>query len=664
LATTALVTETPASVVFLSENLEVLFLPGSTDYLLITFNEAGEPANGRTLWGEKLVRRKGLTTLGFMTRTANWFPEADMRAAVAALTPLLARFPQRVLFGHSMGGYGAIKYSRLLCNSVALSFCPQYSINPNDVGSFDGRYLQSYRPALHGDMRIAPTDVAGAVYLCYDPWLREDKLNVDLIRLAAPAIKLLPMAYTGHGTITAFRGSEFATQLFALSRAQNFNAVRRYAAVRRRAHSARVRLMLRPLAQRHLPWAGLIYIHTCSAMQPDVAASFADLIAALAVQRGNSDLCRRVTQRAIEIFPNHPRLLEVVAHHLGHVGDLQSAIDIARRLTVLQPENAAARSQLASLLQRNGDLRLARIEALAALDIDPVNIVALRMLAHIDRADNNLEQAIKWLHRGVAVQPEDTGLHVWMAGMLLQTGAITAAQAAAEQVLLLQPTDAAALKILAEVAQRGGDFSTAITIVRRAMLSTPNDTHLQAWLAQLLMQSGALADAQVQAERTLAMDAANSAALRCLVEIALREKRLDDAAKWARTVAQVVRGNAAHLAWAAHMLIRAGDLDSSRDVALSVLAIEPSHADALHCLSDISARTERLEHAIIWAGRAVDAEPKKADRHHYAALLLMRGGDFAAARKSASSALALNPNHAGALRCITDINARLPETEK
>ncbi|WP_428486524.1 tetratricopeptide repeat protein [Rhodopila sp.] len=656
---TEVANDAPAHTVFFSENLEVLFIEAATSYLLITFNEAGEPANGRTVWGDGLVRSAGITTLGFMCRSANWFPQADMHAAVVALEPLLARFRERILFGHSMGGYGAIKFSRLLGASVTLSFCPQYSIDPADVGLFDSRYVESYRPGLHGGMHIGAADIAAAIYLFHDPNLIEDQLNVDLIHRAAPSVHLVPMRNTGHGTIAAFRGTAAATELFNLCRTQGPDAVRRLAAMRRRGHPERPSLILRGTCKRHLSWAASIFRFAGKNMRPELASWFACHIATLAIQRGDKSLCRLIMQYGLEVLPNDPRPLDAFVHLLGTSGDVPGAVAMARRLTQLDPLSVAAKILLAGWLQRNGDLQAAYTEARMVLRTDPTNLHALRMLADIDRRCDRLEQAIAWLRIAVSVEPDDTALHLKIAAMLIQLDALAEARQAAETAARIAPVEAAPLKVLAEVAQRLGDLPKAVAILRRAAPLTHRDVQLHAWLAHLLMEAGEFEEARERAEHALALEPANVGALCSLVEIARRSGRPDETARWARAVARCGNADTGKLEWAAGALIQAGDLAGGGDVALSILGRDPSHIGAMTCLADICSRSGNLAHAIVWAHRVAAAAPEDADRQYHIASLQIRSGNLAAARTAALSALALEPNHRPALNCISDVDARL-----
>jgi tetratricopeptide (TPR) repeat protein len=584
---TPIANDNPATVLFLSENLEVLFVEGSTTYLLITFNEAGEPANGRRVWGDTLIRSAGITTLGFMTRRANWFPETDMREAAAALMPLLSRFPERVLFGHSMGGYGAIKFSRLLGCSVALSFCPQYSINPADVGSFDDRYIISYEPALHADMRISSTDVSGAIYIFYDPLFVVDRHNVNMIYRAAPSVQLMPMANTGHGTITGFRGRTLATRLFSLCRDHDINAIRGFAATRRRTHEARGPMLLTATAERRLARAAAVFGIVCANMQPDMAVGFAHRIATLAYQRGDMEASRKVMQRAIEVFPDNLKLLECFAQLKSLSGDVPGALQMACRLSDLDPANVNARLQVASLLSRSGDPQAARQEAVEALRTNPKDIRILRMLAGMDQQRNKFEQVVEWLHRAIEVEPDNADLYDLMAKMMVRSGALADAQKAAEKALLLKPAELSPLNVLADIAQRSGDLPGAIAVLRRATAMAPSNVLLRSWLARLLLQCGALDEAREQAESALELAPANVDVLTCLVEIARCGHRLEEVVRWARAVAEASMGATDKMEWAARVLVDAGDLEGGRNVVCLILATDPSHAGALRCLADI-----------------------------------------------------------------------------
>ena len=68
--------------VFSDENLEVIHRPGSSPYLLVTFNEMEMKANGSRFWGQRFCEKIDISALGFISRRPNWFPAASVVKAV------------------------------------------------------------------------------------------------------------------------------------------------------------------------------------------------------------------------------------------------------------------------------------------------------------------------------------------------------------------------------------------------------------------------------------------------------------------------------------------------------------------------------------------------------------------------------------------------------
>jgi Flp pilus assembly protein TadD len=271
---------------------------------------------------------------------------------------------------------------------------------------------------------------------------------------------------------------------------------------------------------------------------------------------------------------------------------------------------------------------------------------------------NNPEQTIVWLRLAVAAQPDDLALLVWLANTLVQTGALADARELVQEALLVHPNAVSVLNVLADTAERSGDLAEAVTFRRRAMMAAPDQLSNRTSLLRVLMQTGAMDEARTEAERALELDPTNISVLCHMVEIARRAQRADEVVKWARAVSKAPGAKAGNLEWAAAMLINSNDLAGAQDVALSILGGDPSHPGALRCLADISFRTHKLDHAIVWARRAADGQNANPERYCYLASLLMGSGDLTAARAAAQSALALQPDHARALRCLTDIIAR------
>ncbi len=225
--------------VYADENLEVIHRRGSSPYLLVTFNEMEMQANGSRFWGQRFCEKAGIAALGFISRRPNWFPAASVVAAVEAAAPILAEAPERILYGHSQGGYAALRYRRRFGASVAVAFCPQISIDPKTV-PFDNRFVRHFAPGLHTNMAIAPDQAAGRAYLFYDPFHAVDRRHAERIAAIQNQTHLIPVHMTGHGTVRAFTGTARALSLIEACRADD------RAGLRALARSARIGAPMRP----------------------------------------------------------------------------------------------------------------------------------------------------------------------------------------------------------------------------------------------------------------------------------------------------------------------------------------------------------------------------------------------------------------------------------
>ncbi len=117
-----------------TDKIDVYYDDRGTDLCLALFNELSFQPGGEPYWGAKLTEKLGLSAVGIVSRTPNWFPAADMRQVAPAIREAMGKSATRVGYGASMGGYAAIKYSGLLATHATLAISPQVSIDPSIPG--------------------------------------------------------------------------------------------------------------------------------------------------------------------------------------------------------------------------------------------------------------------------------------------------------------------------------------------------------------------------------------------------------------------------------------------------------------------------------------------------------------------------------------------------
>lgn len=199
---------------------EALFHEGSSDHLVITFNDMTMLRNGINFWGESLAKSGDLNCMGIMTAASNWFPAEAVAELIPAIRPVVKEFRSRrpggklVLFGHSMGGYAAARFGALLEADVSIAFCPQYSIDPLITADHDARYRDFFHREEHCEHTITADHLARRTLVVYDPAHDQDRWNVEHIAALSDSVTRIPVFYTGHETIRIAASSIFMTAFF------------------------------------------------------------------------------------------------------------------------------------------------------------------------------------------------------------------------------------------------------------------------------------------------------------------------------------------------------------------------------------------------------------------------------------------------------------------
>lgn len=221
----------PISVIGSTERLEALYQPGDGDVLLVTFNGMGQKANGTDFAAAQVAAKLGMPALGIVSREANWFPEPDMRALLPSIQNYLDRHERRISYGFSMGGYGALKYSRMMGAEAVIALSPQTSIDPDFV-PWEGRYRSHVRDFHRGE-RIRPEDIGGNLFVILDRLDESDNKHARVLsEICTP--RCINAAGVGHHTHEIFLSSEVMGQLFALALAQDEQGIRRLVRARKR----------------------------------------------------------------------------------------------------------------------------------------------------------------------------------------------------------------------------------------------------------------------------------------------------------------------------------------------------------------------------------------------------------------------------------------------
>jgi hypothetical protein len=210
------------TVIYRSPHLVATYVDHGSSWVCATFNEKSHSASSGMIWGETLFNQMRLSAIGFVSTRPNWYPPHEALAAITSFKNAVAA-KNLITYGFSQGGYGALKYSALLNARAALAFCPQWSIDPAFVGSFDPRFTRFHSAALRNGGPIRKSDLCDRSFVFYDP--REDIDHVHAITLATVGVNRVPVYFSGHDTVRLLSESGLAAQFLtsfmsSLSRGQ------------------------------------------------------------------------------------------------------------------------------------------------------------------------------------------------------------------------------------------------------------------------------------------------------------------------------------------------------------------------------------------------------------------------------------------------------------
>ena len=172
---------------FKSDNLEVVKVPGRGEGpVFVTFEPMLEArAPDRRGFGEAFFAKRGITAYHVLCRGNDWYHYPEMPQALAALRADIAPGARVILYGSSMGGYAALRFSGWLAPDTIIAFAPQASVDPARAG-WEKRWAPQ-TPALTWD-RLAPCTRA-TCYVVYDPF-NMDRRHVALLRREVSLIPL------------------------------------------------------------------------------------------------------------------------------------------------------------------------------------------------------------------------------------------------------------------------------------------------------------------------------------------------------------------------------------------------------------------------------------------------------------------------------------------
>jgi len=227
-----------------------------------------------------------------------------------------------------------------------------------------------------------------------------------------------------------------------------------------------------------------------------------------------------------------PRVVERAVRVASYAKLHKEGLEAARLWIEIEPDNQAAKRNLASLLLRN-DLKA---EALAAFDalIKPAKDKEksfINLGKQLVR-EKNRERALELMQQLVSRYPNVASAHYVLSSLAEQGGKFALAESAVRQALVLKGNWTDGQNQLARIMHLRGNTLDAIAYLETVLEKSPGNTPIRLSYARLLVDAKQLDKARIEFEKLSEASPDNADILFALGILALQSDNLDHAAKY------------------------------------------------------------------------------------------------------------------------------------
>ncbi|CAI3930529.1 MULTISPECIES: hypothetical protein [Commensalibacter] len=227
-------------IIFEGEELYLHHHEGNSDYIIITFLGGYENHLAKeTYYLLPIVEKYNISCLGITPKIDNHYLHSDMNHIIPLCNEITKKYKKIIVLGPSMGGYGALKYSKHLNADIVLTLAPRATINQDlcPITTNAAQTLERLTKEEIEQSTIDQNDLKGNIYILYDPlsdpsWL--DKHHVGYLLQEIFHANFIPTYYTGHLITLHLKGSAYLKSIIdALVQGDNQNIIKTITYIRR-----------------------------------------------------------------------------------------------------------------------------------------------------------------------------------------------------------------------------------------------------------------------------------------------------------------------------------------------------------------------------------------------------------------------------------------------
>jgi tetratricopeptide (TPR) repeat protein len=371
-------------------------------------------------------------------------------------------------------------------------------------------------------------------------------------------------------------------------------------------------------------------------------------------------------RNAIQQDPRYGEARLKLGDSYVEVGDVANAYREYLRAADLLPDNFEAQLKAGELLLMAEQYEDARARADKALAAAPANVKAQILRANALAGLNDVEQALAQIEEAIRSAPDQTASYASLGAIQMMRGNRPEAEAAFRKAVETDARSIPARLALANFYWTAGRGPQAEAELTQAFQLDPRDGLVNRALAYFYL--GADRPREAEPYFKAVAEAVPGAGRLMLADYYISQARGADA----RPVLESIPPVEEELYATAQLRLAVLDLDAGDAVSAiklveGVLALQPSHSEALTIKAHMLIEGRKLDEALAAAQASVKADPRSATSHFMLGRVRGARGEPLEAIGALNEALRLNPRMVGAEIELARMHLaaqQLPEAEQ
>jgi len=387
-----------------------------------------------------------------------------------------------------------------------------------------------------------------------------------------------------------------------------------------------------------LAWIGVVLVGTGCAglraapagpgreMRPDAPAEYDVLVYHQHLAEGRPQEAIAALERAIAKDENSPLLHRMMAEALARSGDLDRAVEHARRARELAPDDPIVRSILAQLYriqQNSGEAEKLLLDEQG----HPIDEESARLLYEIYLEANNLDAGLGIARWMTEHHPDEPRAWIYLANVYERQQQPLEAEKALRKSLEIDPANLRIYGALARSMRNRGDKDGAIGVYREMLRQAPDDHSTLVALAEAQINDEDVEGAIETLERIEASYPKDLESVKRLGFLLYEQHRFADAVKRFERVLAAAPREYEVAFFAGVALHRVNRDDDAVRAFERVASHHEYYAEARTQIAAIHERHGRYAEALAEIERALASEPSR-ELELYSAQLRSKSGDF------------------------------------